>query len=312
MSQRRQDAIRDALRGRVLRALDAGTLRGGDRLPSTRELAAEMEADPRVVAAAYRQLAAEGLVELRARAGVFVADPTGEGPPRDAPRGWVADVVAQGVLRGVPASRLAERLRAAVATREVRAAVVATTVDQAEGIAREVRDDLGMACTVVLADALPFGEPAPRAMRRAHVIITTEAHERRLRPLAERLARRLVVIRVRPDLVSREYRAVLRRVTWVVVADARFGAMVRTYLAGSPGAEHVRIVVAGRDDLSQIPGSATTYVTQAARARIGRTRLPGRVLPPARTLADDCIHELARVLVEENLGASRDARRVRS
>ncbi len=67
------NVIADTLRGRILRGLQAGTLRNGDRLPSARDLAGEFEVDHRAILAAYRELAAEGLVELRQRGGIYVA-----------------------------------------------------------------------------------------------------------------------------------------------------------------------------------------------------------------------------------------------
>lgn len=70
----RREAITDALRERVLGGVHLGTLEPGARLPSLRTVADEMHADPRLVHSAYRRLAAEGLVRLQPRSGVFVAD----------------------------------------------------------------------------------------------------------------------------------------------------------------------------------------------------------------------------------------------
>ncbi len=61
------------IRDRIVSGLHRGRLRGGDRLPSLREMAQETGADHRVVADAYRTLEAEGLVEIRGRSGVYVA-----------------------------------------------------------------------------------------------------------------------------------------------------------------------------------------------------------------------------------------------
>ena len=66
--------IADLLRRRVKLGLHAGSLTPGDRLPSTRELAADFRVDHRVVVGAYHQLVAEGLVEMRPRGGIYVAD----------------------------------------------------------------------------------------------------------------------------------------------------------------------------------------------------------------------------------------------
>ena len=63
MAPSRRSAIADALRNRIKRAVETGALQPGQRLPSTREVAADVGADPRVVAAAYRQLEPSRLVE---------------------------------------------------------------------------------------------------------------------------------------------------------------------------------------------------------------------------------------------------------
>jgi DNA-binding FadR family transcriptional regulator len=61
-----------------VRKLTKGILSGewnpGDRLPSERELAAEMGIGKTVVHSGFEQLAAMGLVEIKPKSGVFVAD----------------------------------------------------------------------------------------------------------------------------------------------------------------------------------------------------------------------------------------------
>lgn len=316
MAAPRRPAIEDALRQRVAGALRRGALRPGDRLPTTRELAADLHADPRVVTAAYRTLEAEGLVEIRPRAGVFVAAvPGGEVPPGAPSAAWLAEVVADGVRRGVAVPALADWVRAATTPppgrSPLRAAVVAATLDQALGLARELRDDFGLAAHGVLAEplaaAVVAGDELPRVVARAHLLLATELTAPLARRLAERTGARCIVTDVRPDLLGPEWRLLLTRVAYVVIADARFAAVVREFLGGAEGAPHVRLLVAGRDDLSVIPPEAPTYVTEAARERIGRTRLPGRLVAPARTLSEPTVRAIARVLVERNLAAARAA-----
>jgi GntR family transcriptional regulator/MocR family aminotransferase len=67
--------VAEMLRQRVEAGLHLGTLAPGARLASIRALSAELHASPRLVLAAYRRLAAEGLVQLRNRSGVFVPVP---------------------------------------------------------------------------------------------------------------------------------------------------------------------------------------------------------------------------------------------
>lgn len=64
------DRLAEAIAGRIQR----GSLGPGQRLPTVRALAAELELAPNTVAKAYRKLEAGGLVEGRGRKGTFVAE----------------------------------------------------------------------------------------------------------------------------------------------------------------------------------------------------------------------------------------------
>jgi GntR family transcriptional regulator len=57
----------------VTHALRLGQLEVGDRLPTVREVAAQLAINPNTVLKAYRQLETEGLVESRPGLGIFVA-----------------------------------------------------------------------------------------------------------------------------------------------------------------------------------------------------------------------------------------------
>lgn len=59
---------------RVRGGVAAGELRPGDALPSVRQLASRLRVNPATVVQAYRDLEAEGFVELRQGAGTFVRE----------------------------------------------------------------------------------------------------------------------------------------------------------------------------------------------------------------------------------------------
>ena len=63
----------DQLRVAVIDAVRDGRLAAGTRLPTVRELAAELGLAPNTVARAYRELEGAGIVETRRRWGTFVA-----------------------------------------------------------------------------------------------------------------------------------------------------------------------------------------------------------------------------------------------
>src|SRR5687767_11153587 len=62
------------LRDHIVGAMHLGQLRGGDRLPSIREMGKQLGRNTRTVRAAYAVLEQEGLVEVRGRSGVFIAE----------------------------------------------------------------------------------------------------------------------------------------------------------------------------------------------------------------------------------------------
>lgn len=60
--------------GRLRVAIAAAELKPGDALPSVRNLAGRLRVNPATVVQAYRDLAAEGFVEMRQGAGTFVRE----------------------------------------------------------------------------------------------------------------------------------------------------------------------------------------------------------------------------------------------
>ncbi|MGQ0713067.1 MAG: GntR family transcriptional regulator [Gemmatimonadaceae bacterium] len=299
-----RDRITQILRQRVLRGLHASSLRRGDRLPSARDLEPEFDTDHRVILAAYRALAKEGLVELRQRGGIYVAaeGSTIGGLPAISSE-WVADLFVQGISREIPVPELHEWLRRLVETLRIRAVAIATTADQVTGLARELRDEYGLEASGLSAASLGSAEDLPTDVRRADLLVTTEAHAAPVQAIAERLRKPCVVIAIRPDVIGGEWRFLLRRPVYVVVADAHFVKLLDEFFAGTPGAENVRALVIGRDDLDAIPDGAPTYVTREARERLGTTRIRGRILPAARLLSDESSREIIQFIVRANLEA---------
>ncbi len=62
----------------VRRALEVGTLKPGERLPTVRALAGELTVAPNTVVKAYNELQREGLIESRAGVGTVVVGEAGE------------------------------------------------------------------------------------------------------------------------------------------------------------------------------------------------------------------------------------------
>jgi len=301
MVARRRKEIADALRQRIDRGLITRALASGDRLPSTREIASELNTNRRVVAAAYTQLASEGLVEIRERSGAYVLARNFILDAVQTPSASViAGILAEGVIRGHSLRDFSDHIRDAAAGRKLKAVVIAATEDQTKGIARELLEDYGLDASGLIAESLKLTSPLPRSIREAHMIITTERYGPAVQRLADKLGKPSIVMTVRPGIVSEEWLGLMKKELFVIAVDPRFLKMLREYLAGTPGMENVTMLVAGESDVSLIPHSAPTYVTQAARAVLGRTRIPGRLIPPPRIFAPDCVRAIVDLIISLN------------
>ena len=306
MTTKRRGQITNLLRQRTVRALQTGTLRGGERLPSTRTVAAELEVDPRVVLSAYRELAAEGLVELRERSGVYVAEnPTASGNSPGMAERWLVDIFAQGITREVSPATLLDWMQRSLATRAVRAGVVAASADQLLGIRRELETDYGLETDGVVPTAIGAGDAPFPDLEVVDLVVTTPASEAAARAAASRVDAPVIVVDVREDLIGLEWLDLLRNPVYVVATDVGFIALLRGFFANTPGAHNIRPVLLGRDSLSSIPPGATTYITQSARERLADTPIPGRVVPPARVFSADSVRELLTFVVRKNWEAMR-------
>ncbi len=98
---------------RVRVAVATGDLVAGDALPSVRALAADLRVNPATVVQAYRELAQEGLVDMRQGSGSFIADVAPERRARErqaTARRLVRELYAEAARLGVNADDLRRAL----------------------------------------------------------------------------------------------------------------------------------------------------------------------------------------------------------
>jgi DNA-binding transcriptional regulator YhcF (GntR family) len=299
----RRDEIADTLRRRVLTGLHFGTLQPGDRLPSVRVLEAELKADPRVILASYRRLEGEGLVELRPRSGIYVAPTSmvsGEMLPQTAE--WVVDVLVQGLGRGIPAIELPERMRRCLETLRLRAACLECNRDQITGLCTELHQDYGLETHGTNIEALRDGD-IPHEVRRADLLVTTSFHAAEVQPLAKQLGKPMIVVSLRADFREEVERILTQGPVYFVVADPRFAAKLPRIFSSASTVANLRPLVAGQDDLTQLPDSALVYVMQAARALLDELELPGRVMPAMRVFSVESARQLLTFIIKSNAAA---------
>lgn len=298
------------LRDRLLNALHVGSLHPGDRLPSIRRVAEETSVDHRVVASAYRTLEAEGLVEIRGRSGVYVADQERLGGDLLAETAhWLAGVLADAWKRQIPITGLHELVRRCTVSIRLRVACVESNADQMTAYCAEMEELFGLEALPVYvpADADPAVE-APRLRERirgADLVFTSRFHARLVTRAVQPLGTPVVVVKLHPDLVESVARRLDHEDLVVVAAEAEFGERIRAMYAGRVrDPDRIRVLLAGRDReaVRRLDPTRTILLTRAARAR-----LPGVPLPPflahSPTLSPATARELSQVIIRLNMRA---------
>ena len=282
--------------------LHLGLLNPGDRLQSSRALARQFKADPRVVRAAYHTLRDEGLVEMRQRSGVYLAASAGSPIPLPARVAeWTAGVFCSGLAMNIPAPALPEWLRRSIATRPLRVVCLECNTDQLYSIGNELARDYGVETTgIELADVA--AEERRPELAGADLLVTTAFHSQEVRPVAARLGKPWIAISLREDLVAGVFHALARGPLYFVVTDPRFARKLREIWALAPGVENLRTLVLGQDDLNAIPVGAPVIIPTSARARLEGSALLARYPGVPRFFASESTRELLGFIVRAHLG----------
>jgi DNA-binding transcriptional regulator YhcF (GntR family) len=295
-------AVTDMLRQRLQAGLHLGTLAAGDRLPSIRTVSAELHVGSRAVLAAYRQLAGEGLIQLRARSGVFVngeSDPTNEQLPEAAC--WVVEVFLRGLARGIPPTDLRRQVRSCLDTVRLRAACVECNDDQLYSLARQLHDDYGFDTTPIDLDVVQHRQPLSQRAAEADLIVTTRFHVAEAKRLGRRLHRPVLVATLDPVFVNEVRRMLAQGAVWWICTDPRFEAKIPRLFPGS----RVNRVVLGRDSLETIPADGMVYATRAAADRLPRGWHAGHVVTVPRAFSSETARALLTFRVRRNLEMAR-------
>ncbi len=308
-------SVLERLRNHVVGEMHIGHVQAGDRLPTYREVAREWEVDHRRVAVAYRELEAEGLVEIRDRQGVFLREQEkvgGEMPTETAE--WVADeVLAEAWRRRMKIPELPELLRRCTASVKLHCACIESTEDYRWVICRELSEWFGFAASPVEADRLSShstsgGVPVvdvdsiPAEIREADLLVSTLFHAPALRAAAEALGKPYVVVRMHPSAARAIERHLRKHDLTVLCLDPRFGRRVQIF-AGKQLTGRIRVILA--DDaraIARIDPGEPVLASAAVAQRLGRD-LNFVVNPRTPAFDPTSARELARVLIRLNLEA---------
>jgi DNA-binding transcriptional regulator YhcF (GntR family) len=306
-----QQDLTDRLRDRLLNALHVGRIRPGDRLPSIREVARDSGEDHRAVAASYRVLQEEGLVEVRGRSGVYVAQQERVGGELLAETArWLAGVMTDAWRRQIPLTELHDLLRRCTAQARLRVACVESNLDQMTAYCSELAQLFGLDARPVY---LSSGGDGPEELAhlqtelaRADLVVTTRFHAARVQRAALPAGRPVIVVTVHSQIVEAIQRELERGELVVVSADPEFGERIRAMHArGEEDGARIRVVpAADREAVEGIPPERTVLLTLAARSSLDGARLPSTI-PHTPTFSPQTARELSEAIIRLNLRAER-------
>lgn len=263
-----------------------GLVKSGDRLPSLRAAAAEFGVDQRSILSAYRALSSEGLVEMRPRSGIYVADAIRRTPNRSAESRWILDMFVEGFNRGAAPAELSGILATALNAGHRSAVCVECNSDGALAITAQIRDDFGVSATWIDVAALHDGESRER-MREADLVLTTHFHAAEVRPIAEELERPFVIVSSDRDYTSQIRSTLSRGPLYVIGVDPRMADKLCAAWAGARWLANFRPVIVGRDDLGAIPPGSPVFVTRAAAEALPSDSFPTGSVVMAHTFSPD-------------------------
>lgn len=281
------DDVTGWLRRYVIGRLHVGALGPGAPLPSIRRIAKESGVDHRRVAEAYRALAAEGLVEIREAAGVFVSTRAGADTVREERNRWMAELLYSAWGRHIAPSSLRDVVAAAT-SRTLRCAVVDETLDHRFALRAELETDFELEVVEL--------EPEPAGV---DFVVGTLFEAPAVHAAAARLGVPALITAVDPELT----RGVVRRLeagpVVAVISDPRFAERARDYLIPSPFARLVSFVLSEsvqRLEDVEVPSGATLLATRAARRDLGAVQF--HLIPFARFIAPASARALFRLMLQ--------------
>jgi len=280
-----------------------GLLRPGDRVLAARAQARRLGVDPRLVMAAYAELEREGLVVRRERSGVYLARTAHvPGGPAEQLVDWAAEVLLQGLARGLRVREVPALLERAVGSVPIRAVCVECNDDQLYSLCEELGNDYGFETVPLELERLVRPGPRERsALSQADLVVTTSSHADEVRRVAGAHGKAVAAVDLNPEWSQQMLDLLEAGAVYLVATDARFASKMRAMFRRAHGGSNMSFVILGRDDPASIPAGTPVFVTRKACERFDAgAALP--VLPGMRVFAPDSARRLLRHLVQANIG----------
>ena len=253
--------IVDQLRDRIVTGLYFGNWQPGERLPSIRDIADAESVDRKTAAAAYHRLEEEGLVQVRARSGVFLRDERENGsrngaggPLEKLQRRWLKNTYDGARALGLDTDTVLRLFGAVAEVEATPIPVVEEDPATARTVAEELRECVGI-------DARPVGlaEVTARGSTFAHAAfaVTTPYYAARVSMAMPH--RPLIIATLSLDLLHGLMERAAGGTILVTVPSQWIASRVESALRQrAPNMERTRVVVADpATDLQQLRRDAS-------------------------------------------------------
>jgi DNA-binding transcriptional regulator YhcF (GntR family) len=226
-------------RDQLLTALHLGSVRGGQRLPSVRQIAQRSGINTKTAFAIYQRLQQEGYIELRTGSGAYVA----EIDRVDLDQTYCLSILQLIKANLAEASHLeldAPRYQALVERYINRSRLAATQVtvvecneEQIHLFAHEISSRLQVRVfPVLLSQLLHADRRTARALAQSDYFLTTDYHFKQVQEIAGRYRKKLLQLRLNPAFLTELVKAARRGRILMIVSDANFFPAFRQNLLG--------------------------------------------------------------------------------
>jgi DNA-binding transcriptional regulator YhcF (GntR family) len=253
--------ILDQLRDRIVTGLYFGNWQPGERLPSIRDIADAESVDRKTAAAAYHRLEEEGLVEVKARSGVFLRDERehgssngGQGPLEKLQRRWLKNSYDGARALGLDTSTVLRLFSAVAEVESTPIPVVEEDESTASTVAEELRDCVGIDARAVGLTDLAAREAT---FARAPFVVTTPYYAARVSQAMPHVP--LIVATLSLDLLHDLMKRAAGGTILVTVPSPWIATRVEAALRQSaPNMDRTRVVVVDRgSDLQRLRRDAS-------------------------------------------------------
>jgi DNA-binding transcriptional regulator YhcF (GntR family) len=302
--------ILDQLRDRIVTGLYFGNWQPGERLPSIRDIADAESVDRKTAAAAYHRLEEEGLVEVKARSGVFLREERSNGsqlrggPLEKLQRRWLKNTYDGARALGLDTVTVLRLFNAVADVENTPVPVMEEDEATARTIAQELRECAGIDARPLLLQetgsrlstfaAAPFAITTPYYAARVEAVaprvplITATLSLDLLHDVMARATAGTILIAVPSEWVARRVEAALRQRT--------------------PNGERLRVVVAAREsDIVQARRDAASIFVWPGCDEVLSAFPDDECVKPVRLLSEATLDRVRTAVLEAALRGATSA-----